>query len=133
MREESQNLQKKDSELPTDVVQQFLDNQKSEIEIRRQEINLASKQDDNQKEVALQSIKAQQEDFKDDRNVKYKSGIANKIFTLIILAIGIAFIIFAFIYNKDEIAIEVIRIAGTAIISAGGGYYYGKSSAQSSH
>lgn len=113
-----------------DIVKRFLEIQQQEILVRQGELTIKGKDIDNQKDIALKSIDAQQQDLKDDRIHKRRSSIIVKIFVLVLILIIIALIVYLIEKGKDAIAIEILKIIGVALISFGGGYFYGRSNNQ---
>ena len=58
--------------LPVEFISDFLTLQKKEIDVRAQELTVQSKHQENQKDIAKQSISASLEDRKDDREFRLK-------------------------------------------------------------
>lgn len=116
------NTPQKDSEL----IKDFIDLQKKEIEVRKNEVDFRGKDADNQKEVALRSIEAQESDLKDARRHRRDHSIITKLFIGFVILIVIALIVYLIEKGKDVLAIEILKIIGTAIIAFGGGFFYGK-------
>lgn len=120
---------RKQTSLDTDIVRDFLAIQKQEIGVRQNEVAIRGKEIDNQKEIAIKSIEAQGADLKDQRAHSRTASIITKLFVLLLILVTVALIIYLVEKGKDQMAIEIIKIVGIALISFGGGYFYGKSTA----
>jgi hypothetical protein len=114
-----------------DIVKRFLEIQQQEILVRQNELLIRGKDIDNQKDIALKSIEAQQQDLKDDRVHKRRSSIIVKIFVLLLTLVTVALIVYLIEKGKDTMAVEILKIVGVALISFGGGYFYGRSNQKS--
>lgn len=116
--------------LDEEVVKDFLAIQKQEIAIRQNEIILRGKEVDNQKEIALRQLQAQEGDLRDQRAHNRSSSLITKGFIVLLIIFVLGLIVYLIEKGRDALALEIIKILGTAIISFGGGFFYGKSRAR---
>jgi hypothetical protein len=109
-----------------DLIKEFLGIQKQEIMVRQGELKVREKELDNNKDVSIASINAQKDDLKDTRQHKIKTSIIDKAFIGFGFLLIVGFIVYLLETGKDVLAVEFMKIAGTIIVSFGGGYFYGR-------
>lgn len=114
------------SKLPVEVANKFLDNQRQELEIKLQETNIRSEDLQNQKEVALATLKAQAIDRREIRDTYKIESSKSKRFTLGIFII-IALFILALVYlGESALAKDIIDIVTKAGLGVIGGYGFAR-------
>ena len=125
-----------------EIVRQFLDIQKRELEIKSKELSqktneheLDKLRDKNQYDFACKALEANAKDRSDSRQAK--SGLANKFLVglVIVVFLILSFLSFALYLDKDE-AVKKIIEAAILLISGftsgwGIGYMFGKKTAKS--
>ena len=111
--------------LPQESVKQLLDNQTRELEIRAQETKLREKELDQNHEIAVKSLQAQEKWVNRLPNERRKDwttlAIIGGAFSLMVAAL----IIYLFHIGESEAAKYILAIIGSAIISGGGGFGFG--------
>ncbi|WP_020531449.1 hypothetical protein [Flexithrix dorotheae] len=110
---------------------QFLENQKKQIENEAAGLKIREKEVNNSHDYAKFALTKNVEDFKQYREYDYKKTKMKWIFTGLISFGIIGLIMFSLSSEHPEFAMEFLKILGTALVSGGGGYYYGKSQSQS--
>lgn len=111
--------------LPQESVKQLLDNQTRELEIRAQETKLREKELDQNHEIAVKSLQAQEKWVNRLPNERRKDwttlAIIGGIFSLMLAAL----IIYLFHIGESEAAKYILAIISSAIVSGGGGFGFG--------
>ncbi|MGM0744614.1 hypothetical protein [Rhodohalobacter sp.] len=111
--------------LPQESVKQLLDNQTRELEIRAQETKLREKELDQNHEIAVKSLQAQEKWVNRLPNERRKDwttlAIIGGIFSLMVAAL----IIYLFHIGESEAAKYILAIISSAIVSGGGGFGFG--------
>lgn len=117
--------EKDDSNLPIPIVREFLNNQGKELDIRAQESKLREKELDNNHELALKSLDAQQKFYNRMPEERRKDWALIALFILVGILILIGFCIFLFEINQVELAKYLITALVSAFVSGGGAYGFG--------
>lgn len=123
MSDSKQNKEK--SSLPVDVARDFIELQKQEVEVRKEELALKSKEVDNSHEYALKALEAQKEFYQSAPTERRKDRW--QIFWIGALAFVLvaAFFIYLFISGNGEFAKEIIKYLIGAIFGGSAGYGIG--------
>ncbi len=109
------------------VIEHELQNKSQEITLKEKELELRKQQDIHSFEFATHSLKEQTKDRQEERNHLLKVRYTT-IGLTISLTIIFVVLIFSILYlGYKDIAIEIIKLVGTALITGFGGYHYGKS------
>lgn len=112
-----------DNALMTDFIRAM----REETEVKKKELEIREKQIDKGHDYAMKALDVQERDLTNGRKESRLSSREYMIgggFAVVVLA---AFLMFCIYTNNAAVALEVIKILGTAALSAIGGYYYGKS------
>lgn len=128
------NNPSKPNHISPDLMQQFLNTQNKEIELRTQELVLRKQADNNSFEYGKASLAATERDRTAER--KHRSGMFQSvlIFISLVTLVVVAFLAYALWLNKDNIALEVIKAIILVMVSGGGGYAMGsKKSAENAN
>jgi len=108
--------------LTPELISQLLENQAKEIEIKAQELDLQKQQDENNFEFGKKALDAQLSDRKMQRdcnnNLQKNQYLLISFLSLIIVAV----IIISLYFNKDAIAIEIIKAVVFILAGGLGGY-----------
>lgn len=113
-------------DLPESVIKEFIDVQKSELQVRIAETQVNAQDITNQKEIALKSIDAQAVDRRETRQTYQKESTKEKWFALGILLLLCSFFILLVSMNHAEMAQKIIEVVIYAILGAFGGYGWAK-------
>lgn len=106
-----------------EVVGEFIKFQEKELEVRQQEIQVKSRDLDNQKEIALAAIKAQKEDRKESRETYQAESTKGKIFAFSIISLLVVLTPLALVWlGQKTFAEEYIKYILAIGFSAFGGY-----------
>lgn len=116
---------KEEENLPVPVVKEFLNIQGKELEIRAQEISLREKELDNNHELALKSLEAQDKFFNKLPDERRKDWRYIFWFTMGGISVFIGFCIYLFKIGQDEVAKYIITAMVSALVSGGGSYGIG--------
>jgi len=111
--------------LPQDMIDQFIQLQLKEVEVKKSEVELKKQQDENNYRYSLEALKVQAEDSKDSRIHFNKNSKMSFWIILFLIAGIIAVIISAMYMNKDELLFEIVK--AISLIFGGGatGYMIG--------
>jgi cation transport ATPase len=103
---------------------QFIENQKKELAVRAQELELARQQDNHNIEYAKESLAAQERDRKDERDCS-RAGSRDRYRLIIWLVLIVAALIGAALYSgHEDIATELVKAIIFIAAGAFGGYGY---------
>lgn len=115
-----------DIPIPPFNVDLFLQNQAQEIALRHEEIELKREQAQHNLEYANKALDAQLEDRERDREFALKGQRGARIFLGSMVFILVMFLSVALFLNKDQIAMEIIKIIGAFLAGGIGGYALGR-------
>ena len=116
-----------DKGLPVDLIKLFLENQKKELELRTQELEISKQEELHNYEVTKLSIKAQTDTLESDRKhrrqlwsmwLKYGSSLSVVLALLVALALRL---------GKEQFILEIFRAVFYGGFGATAGAYYQKS------
>ncbi len=114
--------------LTPELLEQLLQNQAKELELRYNELSLKKQEDNNCFEFAKAALSAKTSDRKDERENDLQLQKTRLIFASVITLVITTLIIYALSIGKDNFAMELIK-AVIFILSGGvGGFAIGKSS-----
>lgn len=116
--------------MDNELIRQFINNQKQELEIRKEAIEIQKVQLNYSHEYALEALKAQKEDRMDQRRHEQKTQNKNIWIILGIVCAGLLFIGYCLWIDKDEFLKEILKFLMYSIPFAGGGYFYGYNKAK---
>ena len=105
------------------TIERLIQNQTTELELRRMEMDLHHQQDNHSFEFSKASLEAQIQDRKDDRRFQQHQQrntylLAAWVAAIVLCAIGLAMWL-----NKEQVAMEVIK--SIVLLVSGGGIGYG--------
>lgn len=103
------------------------DVRKQEIAYREKELGLREKEIDHAHEYAKEALNAQKEDYDGERKERRSERRDYLIGGIIILILVLAFIVFCLRTGHETIALETLKIGGTALLSGISMYFLGKS------
>lgn len=109
---------------------QFFENQKEEIKIKAQELELRKQADKHNYEWARENLGTQERVLKSQSTENTKRANNKYIFIGSIIIVVLLFISFALYINKDQIVMELIKAAIYVLSGGAGGYYMGRNSKQ---
>ncbi len=102
------------------IAEHLIETQNKELEVRQQEVQVKSKDVDNQKELALSAIQAKKYDRQESRKTYERE------FVLVIIIVLALFSLVLVWLEYVSLAEEIIKYALTATLGAFGGYGYAK-------
>ncbi|WP_212002592.1 hypothetical protein [Chitinophaga sp. HK235] len=105
----------------------WLNNQKEELKIRQDEMQLRRLEMQQNYELSKENLKLQGQYLQSSPKFNFQNKVVVLSFILVALLIVSGVFIYCVYLNKQEIAMRILEIITTAIISAGGGYALGKS------
>lgn len=108
--------------IPPEVIKSFFDLQKDEIQVRKQELDLSTQQETNQKAIAEASIKAQLTDRDSQRSHVERKTKLQFIGGTVLLSVILAFLGFALHLGKEAVVLKALEISGIFIAGFVGGY-----------
>lgn len=111
-------------------VRDFIELQKEELRLRHQENSLRQLELQHSYELSKESLKQQGEYLKAAPRHDFKNRTILIVFFIIIFLIISGVLVYCIKLGKEEIALRILEIVSTAIISAGGGYAWGKNKGQ---
>lgn len=111
--------------LPQESINQLLDNQKRELEISAQETKLREKELDQNHEMAVKSLEAQEKWVNKLPGERRKDWIALAIIGFVFSLMVTFLIVYLFHIGESEAAKYILAIIGSGIISGGGGFGFG--------
>jgi hypothetical protein len=121
-----------DLPVPPFNVDLFLQNQAQEITLRREEIELKREQAKQNFEYANKALTAQLEDRERERAFTYKDRHGARMFLGLMVFLLALFLSIALFLDKDQIALEIIKIIGLLFAGGLGGYALGRQQARAS-
>jgi hypothetical protein len=103
-------------------MQQFVENQKGELALRAQELELNKQKDNNSFAFARDALKAQSEDRVHDRDCARKT--RRDVLWLILAAVVVvaSVVVVALWRDKEQVAMEIIKDAMLFLTGGAGGY-----------
>lgn len=116
-----------DKGLPVDLIKLFLENQKKELELRAQELEITKQEELHNYDVTKLSLKAQTDSLENERKhrrqlwsmwVKYGAFLSVVVASLVALALGL---------GKEQFILEIFRAVFYGGFGASAGAYYQKS------
>lgn len=122
-----QNPKQESIEVSPKLVERFLDNQAKQLKIEEQRLNIDRDNNNHNFQLASKSIDAQAKDLENQRSHKKQIYYLVSIVGLIVFAGILGMIFFCLHIGKEQVALEIIKLGGTSIISVFGGYFYGRS------
>jgi hypothetical protein len=114
------------------AIDQLLRNQAQELLIREEEIKLKQGQISGTTEIAKESIRAQLEDRERDRQNERRIQRERLVFYGFVGLLITIFVTIALVYNKEQVALEVIKTIAFLLTGGVGGYSLGRRQAASS-
>ena len=108
--------------MPPEVIKSFLELQKDEIQVRKQELDLNTQQETNQKAIAEASISAQLTDRDNHRSHIERKTKLQFIGGTILLSVILGFLGFALYMGKEAVVLKALEISGIFIAGFVGGY-----------
>ena len=112
--------------LNPEMVAQLVENQAKELELRAQELSIQKQQDDHGFEFSKKALETQLEDRKLQREHNQHMQRSRYILISFLSVMFSGIVIMALRFNKDAIAIEIIKAAGYMLAGGLGGYGLGK-------
>lgn len=110
-----------------EVMEKIVNNQEKEIILRQQELELRKQADSNNFSYANASLEANLKNLESQRKHSSQESVYRYIFSGIVVFLLISLIAIGFYLNKDQAAMEIIKVVMYVGIGAFGGYSYGKS------
>ncbi len=114
--------------LTPELLEQILQNQAKELELRYNELNLKKQEDNNSYEFAKAALSAKSSDRKDEREHDRQTQKTVLIFAAVITLVVTTLIIYALSIGKDSFAMELIKAVIFILSGGAGGFAIGKSS-----
>ena len=111
--------------IDNELIRQFVENQRMESELRKEDIELKKQQLSLSHQYALQLLQAQKEDLADQRKYAQKAISKNIIVVFGLLIILLLFGGYCVWIGKDELLKEIFKMLIVALPTAIGGYFYG--------
>jgi len=130
MTQNPQQNNNKNNNLSEQAVREFIDLQREELKLRQQENALRQMELQHNYELSKESLKQQGEYIKSAPRHDIRNRIVLATFFILVLLIVSGVLIYCVYLGKEDIALRILEIVATAIISAGGGYAWGKSKGQ---
>ncbi|MEN6538909.1 MAG: hypothetical protein ABFC67_04790 [Mizugakiibacter sp.] len=119
---------------PTDPkwLEQLVENQKQEIALKANELELEKQRDNNNLSWARESLAAQERDRKHERECQRDKQKDRQRFVLFLLGIIAAVVLVALWLGKDAVATEIAKAVVFVAAGSIGGYGYARSKAEPS-
>lgn len=108
----------------------FLQNQVREIELRHEEIDLRRQESRQSFEYANKALEAQLEDRGRDRAIAYKGQRDARILVAALTLLLVVFLGVALLLDKDQIALEIVKVIGLLFAGGISGYALGRQQAK---
>jgi hypothetical protein len=105
---------------------QLIENQKEDLKLRAEELELRKQANENQYKYAIESLAVQERVLTVQTKNSVKQLNARYFLIAGIITASLIFIGFALYLNKDQIVMELIRAALYIFGGGAGGYYIGK-------
>lgn len=121
------NTQSVPQPINEELLRDLLTNQKEEIRLKQQEMGLREKELSQTHELALKNMELQAAYLKTAPKHMFNDRLLFYVSLIVILLIVSSVFVYCLYSNNKEIAMRMIELIATAIISGGGGYAYGKS------
>ncbi|WP_343704043.1 hypothetical protein [Chitinophaga sp.] len=128
-----QNLPQRNNQtnsLGEQSIREFLELQREELRLRHQENELRKIELQQNYELSREGLKQQGEFIKNAPRHGLHHKILLAVFFTIILLIVSGVLLYCVRAGKEEIALRILEIVATAIISGSGGYAWGRSKAR---
>lgn len=111
--------------IENDILRSFVENQRLELSLNKERIELQKKQIEYSHLYALKALDVQKQDRNEERQNSLK--VQRNLFFIIgvVLFLLLAFGVLCLWLNKDEILKELIKIIGYSVIPSVGSYFYG--------
>lgn len=125
----SNNEEKEAGKLSADsvrIAERLIETQNKELEVRQQEVQVKSRDVDNQKELALSAIQAKKYDRQESRKTYERESTKTKVFVLAVIIVLAVFSLVLVWLEYVSLAEEIIKYALTATLGAFGGYGYAR-------
>lgn len=116
--------------LSADLVKQFLDLQKQELQVRTEELTIHAQQEENQKCIAEASIAANLEDRENERAHKERRTKILFFGAIVIIFLILMFAGFSIFAGQSEIVMKLVEIVAIFVAGFFGGYGYKSSKSQ---
>jgi hypothetical protein len=100
--------------------------QKEEFSLKQREVGLREKELSQNHELALKSIDLQEAYMRTAPKYMFNDQLLFYVSLVVILLIVSSVFVYCLYSNNKEIAMRMIELVATAVISGGGGYAYGK-------
>jgi len=110
-----------------ELLERFLSLQEAELAARNEAMRIRELEITKSHEFSKEGLSAQTTDRQNERLAKQTSDNYRYIFLGLIAFAILGFLVFALMYNKDVIALEIIKAAAFAIAGYFGGKYHQKS------
>jgi hypothetical protein len=116
--------------LDPQTIGQLVQNQARELELRARELDLQQQQDRHSFEFSKEALTTQAQDRKDERLFQYRQRRNSYL-----LAVGIAVVVATMVslamwFNKDQVAMEIIKSIVLLLSGGGTGYAIGRHQAK---
>ncbi len=108
--------------MPPEAIKSFLDLQKDELQVRKQELELNQRQESNQKDIAKAGISAQLTDRNHHRDHIERRTKLRFIGGTVVLTIILTFLGAALYMGKETVVLKALEISGIFIAGFVGGY-----------
>ena len=120
----------KNTNLSEQAVREFIDLQREELKLRQQDLALRQQELQHNYDLSKEGLKQQGDYLKSAPKYAIQNRLLLAGFFILVLAIVAGVLLYCVHLGKEEIALRILEIVATAIISAGGGYAWGKSRGQ---
>ncbi|WP_343692795.1 hypothetical protein [Chitinophaga sp.] len=107
------------------LIKQFLENQGKQLEFQVHQLRLQEKQLEQSHELAKESMKYQSIDREQTEKNSYKRVQTQYIFWGAITVCFLILLGVTICLNKEQMALEILKVIVPAIVSAVGSYFYG--------
>ena len=114
-------------DMPVDLIQLFLDNQRKELELRTNELEITKQEEQHSYDVARLSLRTQADNIERDRQHKIALWRLFMKFAAFIAVIAALLMGFALWLGKEQFILEVLRIVFYGGSGVAVGAYYQKS------
>lgn len=111
---------------PPELLNKFLDNQTRELSLREQQLVLEQQKDKHAYEFSQKALVIQGEDREKQRAHIGRRQTITYCFSGFIALLVCVVIVFAMLKDKDQVALEIIKLAASFGIGGVGGYAWGQ-------
>lgn len=84
-------------------------------------------------EYSLEALSVQDKVLKRKDDISYRRTIIKSILGSMVFLVTVGLLVYCIHIGKEQIAFEIIKLVGIAILSGGGAYFYGKSVGAKEH